>query len=97
METLPAILESMRLSLMTIAALVAFSLVVSTLMLHRQSRMLRDVSKQVTDVSKQVGDVSKQVADSAALLRETHALTAKAAAALENVSRLVVHPGGRIS
>ena len=90
METLPAILESMRLSLLTIAALVAFSLLVTTLMLYRQSRMLRDVSRMVRDIS-------KQVADSEALLRETHALTAKAATALENVSRLVIHPGGRTS
>ena len=90
METLPAILESMRLSLLTIAALVAFSLLVTTLMLYRQSRMLRDISGMVRDIS-------KQVAGSEALLRDTHALTAKAAAALENVSRLVIHPGGRTS
>lgn len=97
METLPAILESMRLSLLTIAALVAFSLLVTTLMLYRQSRMLRDVSGMLRDVSRMVRDISKQVADSEALLRETHALTAKAATALENVSRLVIHPGGRTS
>ncbi len=90
METLPAILESMRLSLIAIAALVGFSLVVSTLMLYRQSGMLRDHSRMLREIS-------KQVADSEALLRETHALTAKAAAALENVSRLVIHPGGRTS
>ncbi len=90
METLPAILEFMRLSLIAIAALVGFSLVVSTLMLYRQSGMLRDHSRMLREIS-------KQVADSEALLRETHALTAKAAAALENVSRLVIHPGGRTS
>jgi hypothetical protein len=81
MEALPAILESMRLSLIAITALVAFGFLGTTLMLYRQSRMVRDVSKQV--------------AESEALLRDTHALTAKAAAALDNVSRLVVHPGGR--
>jgi len=81
MEVLPAILESMRVSLIATTALVAFGFFVTTLMLYRQSRMLRDVSKQV--------------ADSEVLLRDTHALTAQAAAALENVTRLVVHPGGR--
>ena len=81
METLPGILESMRLSLLVIAALVAFGFFTTTLMLFRQSKLLRD---------------------SATLLRETHEMTlrtyelaAKAAAALENVTRLVVHPGGR--
>ena len=74
MDALPAILESMRLSLIVIAALVAFSFATTSLMLYRQSKILRD---------------------SEALLRDTHALTAKAAAALENVSRLVVHAGGR--
>lgn len=71
MEALPAILESMRLSLVAITALVAFGFAVTTLMLYRQSQILRDISSQVSD---------------------THALTAKAAAALDNVSRLVVHP-----
>lgn len=81
MDLLPAILESMRLSLIAIAGLVAFGFFSTTLMLLRQSKMIRD---------------------SEALLRETHELTiktheltAKAATALENVSRLVVHPGGR--
>ena len=83
MEPLPAILESMRLSLLATTALVAFGFFVTTLMLFRQSKILRDVSKQV--------------ADSAALLRDAHALTAKAAAALDNVTRLVVHRGGRTS
>ena len=90
MDPLPAILESMRLSLLATTALVAFGFLATTLMLFRQSRMLRDVSRDVVSVS-------KQVADSAALLRDAHALTAKAAAALENVTRLVVHPGGRTS
>jgi cell division protein FtsB len=81
MEQLPAILESMRLSLIATTALVAFGFVVTTLMLYRQSQILRDVSKQV--------------ADSEALVRDTHALTAKVAAALDSVSRLVVHAGGR--
>ena len=90
MEALPAILESMRLSLLAITALVGFGLVVSTLMLYRQSGMLRDHSRMLRDIS-------KQVADSEAIVRATYALAAKAAAALENVSRLVVHPGGRTS
>ncbi len=72
MEALPAILESMRLSLVAITALVAFGFAVTTLMLYRQSRILHDISNQLSD---------------------THALTAKAAAALDNVTRLVVHPG----
>ncbi len=74
MEALPAILESMRLSLVAITALVAFGFAVTTLMLYRQSRILRDISNQVSD---------------------THALTAKAAAVLDNVGRLVIHAGGR--
>jgi len=74
MDALPAILESMRLSLIAIAGLVAFGFATTSLMLYRQGKMLRD---------------------SQTLLRDTHALTAKAAAALENVSRLVVHPGKR--
>jgi len=83
MEFLPAILESMRLSLLATTALVAFGFLVTTLMLFRQSKILRDVSKQV--------------ADSEARLRDMHALTAKAAAALDNVTRLVVHLDGRTS
>jgi len=81
MDALPAILESMRLSLIAIAALVAFGFGTTSLMLYRQSKVLRDSEGLIRD--------------SQALLRDTHALTAKAAAALENVSRLVVHPGGR--
>jgi hypothetical protein len=88
MDVLPAILESMRLSLIATTALVAFGFTVMTLMLYRQSRTLRDIAEMLRGVS-------KQVSDSEALLRDTHALTAKAAAALENVTRLVVHPGGR--
>ncbi len=80
-DALPAILESMRLSLIATTALVAFGFFATTLMLYRQSKIRRDVSKQISD--------------SEALLRDAHALTAKAAAALENVTRLVVHPGGR--
>ncbi len=77
MEALPAILESMRLSLVAVTALVAFGFFVTTLMLYRQSKIL--------------ADTAKQIADSDARLRDMHALTAKAAAALENVTRLVVH------
>lgn len=47
MEALPAILESMRLSLVAITALVAFGFAVTTLMLYRQSQILRDISSQV--------------------------------------------------
>ena len=82
MEVLPAFLESMRLSLVATTALVAFGCFVTTLMLYRQSKI--------------VADVSKQIADSDARLRDMHALTAKAAAALDNVTRLVVHPAGRV-
>ena len=81
MDALPAILESMRLSLVVITALVAFGFFSTTLMLFRQTRALSDISKQLSA--------------SEELLRRTHELTAKAAAALENVTRLVVHPGGR--
>jgi hypothetical protein len=79
MEALPAILESMQLSLVAITALVAFGFFTTTLMLFRQSKVLRD---------------------SEVLLRETHELTVKthvlidrAAAALESVTRLVIHTG----
>jgi hypothetical protein len=74
MEALPRILQSMQLSLIAIAALVAFGFFTTTLMLFRQSKVLRD---------------------SEIWLRETHALIAKASAALDNVTQLVVHPGGR--
>ena len=49
MEALPAVLESMLSSLVVITALVAFGFFVTALMLHLQSRVLRDVSKQVAD------------------------------------------------
>ena len=42
MDALPAILESMRLSLIAIAALVAFGFFITTLMLFRQSKLLRE-------------------------------------------------------
>lgn len=74
MEALASILESMRLSLIAITALVAFGFFTTTLMLFRQSKVLKDSEE---------------------ILRQTHELSAKAAAALENVTRLVVHPGGR--
>ena len=74
MEPLASILESMRVSLIAITALVAFGFFATTLMLLRQSRVLKDSEE---------------------ILRQTHELSAKAAAALENVTRLVVHPGGR--
>ena len=74
MEPLASILESMRVSLIAITALVAFGFFATTLMLLRQSRVLKDSQE---------------------ILRQTHELSAKAAAALENVTRLVVHPGGR--
>ncbi len=51
MEALPAILESMRLSLIAITALVAFGFFVTTLMLYRQSKILGDVSRDVASVS----------------------------------------------
>jgi len=73
-EPLASILESMRVSLIAITALVAFGFFATTLMLLRQSRVLKDSQE---------------------ILRQTHELSAKAAAALENVTRLVVHPGGR--
>jgi len=73
-EPLASILESMRVSLIAITALVAFGFFATTLMLLRQSRVLKDSEE---------------------ILRQTHELSAKAAAALENVTRLVVHPGGR--
>lgn len=59
MEALPAILESVRVSLVVTAALVAFGVCAMTLMLYRQSRILRDLAKRVTDTE--------------ALLRDTHA------------------------
>jgi hypothetical protein len=81
METLPAILQSMQITLVANTALVAVGFFTTTLMLFRQSKVLKDISKQV--------------ADSEALLRDAHAFAAKAAAALENVTRLVIHPGDR--
>ena len=99
---LAAILESMRLSLIANTALVAFGFVGTTLMLYRQGGIMRDVSKQVSETSKQTAEISRHsveiaamARESHALLQETHALTAKATAALENVTRLVVHAGGR--
>ena len=79
MEALPGILESMRLSLVAIAGMVAFSFTITTIMLFRQSKMLRDISQNL--------------ANSEVILKETHDLTVKGFAILENVTRLVVHPG----
>jgi hypothetical protein len=76
MDPLIGILESMRVSLVAITALVAFGFFTTTLMLFRQSKVLRDSQE---------------------ILRQTHELSAKAARALENVTRLVVHPGGKPS
>ncbi len=74
MEALPAILETMQITLLVNAALAVFGLSVLALMLYRQSKALGAISKQVADMEE---------------------LAAKAATALENVSRLVVHSGAR--
>ena len=89
MEPVHAVLESMRLSLIAIAAFIAFGFFTTTLMLFRQSKVLSGITNALRNISQQVSDSEK-------LLRDTHELTAKAAAALENVTRLVVHPGGRL-
>ncbi len=38
---------------------------------------------------------SRYLAQGQAIMREVHALTMQTAASLENVTRLVVHPGGK--
>lgn len=88
MDSLALALTSIHWSLILIAALMTFDITFASLMLHRLGQIMRDVHADV-------GQISKQVAQDSVLLRETHALTAQAAAALDNVARLVVYPGGR--
>jgi hypothetical protein len=56
MEALPAILDSMRVSLAVIALLVACGVAAMTLMLHLQSRILRDLPKRVADTEAALPD-----------------------------------------
>ena len=49
MGSLPAILESMRVSLVVTALLVVCGVAAMTLMLYLQNRMLRDLPKRVGD------------------------------------------------
>ena len=95
MESLSSALESLRWALILIAAMMTPGVISMSITLRRLGQMLREVSTDVTEVHKLGAEVSRQVAENTALLRDTHALTAKAAAALDNVARLVVYRGGR--
>jgi len=95
MESLALVLESIRSSLLLIAGMMTLGVISMSITLHRLGQMLRAVSTDVTEVAQARAEVSRQIAENTALLRDTHALTAKAAAALDNVARLVVYPGGR--
>lgn len=92
MAALAPALQSIQWSLLLIAAMVAFGFVFMTLVsivgFHRLGQMVRDSHQDLEQIS-------KQIAQDAVLLREAHALTAKASAALDNVARLVVYPGRR--
>ena len=88
------LLDSMRWTLMFNTVVMTLGFLCIAIMIFVTSHGL---AKMVREVSQTTREVAEQVAEDTALLRESHALTAGAAAALENIMRLVVDPGSRTS